>query len=70
MAKPNKTYAENHYKLTVIYETLMGSGTWPSSLKAALNMIGQPAGVPRDPVLPLGAAGVESLREMKATLGL
>ena len=50
---PNDEYRKLHHSLTVIYETLMGLGTWPASLKAALNLIGQPAGVPREPVQAL-----------------
>ena len=34
----------------------MGTGTWPAALKAALNLLGQPAGVPREPVLALAGA--------------
>jgi 4-hydroxy-tetrahydrodipicolinate synthase len=45
-----------HFALTRIYETLMGTGTWPAALKAALNMIGVPAGLPREPVQPLRPA--------------
>ncbi len=69
-AKPDRAFADVHYKLTVIYETLMGHGTWPSAFKAALTLMGQPAGVPRDPVLPLNPAGVEKLREMIKSLKL
>lgn len=69
-AKPDASYAEAHYKLTVIYETLMSVGTWPSSFKAALNMIGQPAGVPRDPVLPLDQSGMDKLREALGEIGI
>ena len=41
----------------------MGIGTWPAAFKAALNLLGQPAGVPRDPVMPLAAAELEKLRQ-------
>jgi 4-hydroxy-tetrahydrodipicolinate synthase len=54
----------------VIYQTLMGVGTWPSSLKAALALIGLPAGVPRDPVLPLTDADLDALRRTLEELGL
>ena len=47
------TYRHAHYQLTVLYEVLMGTVTWPASFKAALNLIGLPAGVPRDPVRPM-----------------
>ena len=45
-----------------VYEMMMGTGTWPSALKAALNLLGQPAGVPREPVMPLAGADLEKVR--------
>ncbi|MEO0680575.1 MAG: dihydrodipicolinate synthase family protein [Pseudomonadota bacterium] len=54
-----------HHRLTVIYETLMGTGTWPSALKCCLNLLGLPAGVPRDPV---SAASPQMEAELRATL--
>lgn len=51
-----------HLRLTRIYELLMGIGTWPAAFKEALTICGQPAGVPRDPVLPLPEADRERLR--------
>ena len=50
-----------HFALTRVYETLMGTGTWPSALKASLNMIGVPAGLPREPVQPLSPADTAKL---------
>jgi 4-hydroxy-tetrahydrodipicolinate synthase len=67
---PSADQAELHYKLTVIYQALMGTGTWPAALKAALNLLGQPAGVPRDPVLPLSGASLDGLRATMDRLGL
>jgi 4-hydroxy-tetrahydrodipicolinate synthase len=67
---PGPHQAALHYKLTVLYQMLMGTGTWPSALKAALNLLGQPAGVPRDPVLPLSAEQVDKLRRTMTELGL
>ncbi|MBL4784700.1 MAG: dihydrodipicolinate synthase family protein [Cohaesibacteraceae bacterium] len=61
---PNADYVATHNKLTDIYETLMAIGTWPSSFKAALNLIGQPAGVPRDPVLPVNPEQLEKLKKL------
>lgn len=58
-----------HHRLTVLYEQLMAAGTWPAAFKAALTLCGQPAGVPRDPVLPLAAAEVERLRATLIELG-
>ena len=58
-----------HWKLTVIYETLMGTGTWPSALKCALGLLGLPAGVPRDPVQPATSADEDKLRRVLGELG-
>lgn len=60
-AAPGPELADVHYQLTALYEMMMGTGTWPSALKAALNLLGQPAGVPREPVLPLGGADLEKV---------
>ncbi len=68
--KPGPELAELHHKLTVVYQTLMGIGTWPAALKAALNLIGQPAGVPRDPVMPLEGGDLDRLRKSLGELGL
>lgn len=62
LSKPGIQQSQLHFKLTRIYETLMSVGTWPASFKAILNLIGQPAGVPRDPTLPLTTAQSDSLR--------
>ncbi len=67
---PGPEQAALHYKLTVIYQALMGMGTWPAALKAALNLLGLPAGVPRDPVLPLRDADLDKLRRVMGELGL
>lgn len=68
--KPDRECALLHVRLTRIYETLMGIGTWPSAFKAALNLIGQPAGVPRDPVMPLEPADLERLKRVMDEFGL
>jgi len=67
---PDADYVDAHYKLTIVYETLMSLGTWPSSFKAGLNLLGLPAGVPRDPLMPLGGAGLDRLRATLDELGL
>jgi len=67
---PSAESAALHYKLTVVYQALMGAGTWPAAFKAALNLIGQPAGVPRDPVLPLAGPDLDGLKRTLGTLGL
>ena len=67
---PDDTYRHAHHQLTVLYELLMGTGTWPASFKAALNLIGQPAGVPRDPVFPLGDADLDKIKRCFDGLGI
>ena len=69
-AKPGPEYAALHYRLTVVYQLLMGTGTWPAAFKAALNLIGQPAGVPRDPVLPLAGEALEKIRRGFDEIGI
>jgi 4-hydroxy-tetrahydrodipicolinate synthase len=67
---PGPEHRRLHYQLTVLYQMLMSTGTWPSALKAALTLIGQPAGVPRDPVLPLAGADLDKVRKTLDELGL
>jgi 4-hydroxy-tetrahydrodipicolinate synthase len=67
---PDDEYGELHHKLTVLYETLMGIGTWPAALKAALNAVHVPAGLPREPVQPLGGAEAEKLSKVLRDLGI
>lgn len=69
-AAPDATYRKTHYQLTVLYELLMGVATWPASFKAALNLIGQPAGVPRDPVLPATQADIDKIKRCFDELGI
>jgi 4-hydroxy-tetrahydrodipicolinate synthase len=59
-----------HYGFTCIYETLMSLGTWPAALKSAHVLLGQPAGVPREPVAPLGSADTEKLCGVMRDFGL
>lgn len=68
--KPDQKQADIHYKLTVIYELLMGNSTWPAAFKAALNLIGQPAGVPRDPVNPATNEVVDTIKRTFDDLGI
>lgn len=69
-AAPDETWRKAHYQLTVIYELLMGTATWPAAFKAALNLIGQPAGVPRDPVLPVTEADLDKIKRVFDQLGI
>lgn len=70
LAPGSPAFRQAHNELTTIYETLMRVGTWPSALKATLELIGVPAGIPRDPVLRLGPADTDALRAMLDSLGL
>lgn len=67
---PDDTYRKTHLELTVLYELLMSLGTWPAAFKAALNLIGQPAGVPRDPVMALAPTDVDKIRQTFDRLGI
>lgn len=67
---PDETYRTAHYQLTVLYELLMGTATWPASFKAALNLIGLPAGLPRDPVLPATEADIDKIKRTFDHLGI
>ena len=67
---PSKETADLHFQLTALYELLMGTGTWPSSFKGALNLMGWPAGVPRDPVMPLTGSALEKVKARLVELGL
>jgi 4-hydroxy-tetrahydrodipicolinate synthase len=46
---PSPELARVHYQLTAVYEMMMGTGTWPSALKAALNLLASPPACPREP---------------------
>jgi 4-hydroxy-tetrahydrodipicolinate synthase len=67
--EPGEELRDMHYAMTRIYETLMALGTWPSALKAAHELIGQPAGVPREPVLPLDPEAVATLARVMHEIG-
>ncbi|GMU73644.1 MAG: 4-hydroxy-tetrahydrodipicolinate synthase [Burkholderiales bacterium] len=47
-----------------------GLGTFPASIKAALDLLGRPGGPTRDPIRPLDAAQRETLRTKMAAAGL
>ena len=59
-----------HLAVARAYSFLLEAGTAPSALKALLNLLGLPAGIPRLPVLPLDAAGEERLRALFGELGV
>ena len=48
----------------------MRTGTWPAAIKAALNLLGVPAGLPREPVQPLTADDREKLERVMGELYL
>ncbi len=70
LAAPGDDYRQTHHQLTGLYEMLMGVATWPAALKAALNLIGLPAGIPRDPVLPATQADIDKIKKGFDALGV
>ena len=48
----------------------MGHSTWPAGFKAALNLIGQPAGVPRDPVHAATDDVIDAIKKTFDDLGI
>lgn len=66
---PGEELRDTHDAFTTIYEALMALGTWPSALKAAHHLIGQPAGLPREPVLPLDAGAMAKLADILRAAG-
>ncbi|TCN22121.1 dihydrodipicolinate synthase family protein [Sinorhizobium americanum] len=69
-AAPDAAWRHAHYQLTVLYELMMGTSTWPASFKGALNLIGLPAGVPRDPVMPATADDIDKIKRTFDQLGI
>lgn len=67
---PDEALRNLHFGFTIVYEALMSTGTWPAALKAAHVLIGQPAGVPREPVLPLDPTAVASLAAVLRQAGI
>ncbi len=68
--KPGEEFQRLHHALVRIYEFLMGHATWPAALKAGLNMLGVPAGVPHEPVQPLGPDDTVKLQALLRELAL
>ncbi len=66
---PSEELRDTHDAFTRIYEALMALGTWPAGLKAAHTLIGQPAGLPREPVLPLDPAATDKLAAVMREIG-
>ena len=68
-AAPGSEYRQAHYAMTRVYEGLMSLGTWPAALKAGVNLMGQPGGVPRDPVQPLSDDARDRLAALLREIG-
>ena len=68
--EPGPMYRHAHNQLTALYEMLMGTATWPAGFKAALNLIGLPAGVPRDPVLAATQQDIDRIKKTFDQLGI
>jgi 4-hydroxy-tetrahydrodipicolinate synthase len=63
------TLRDIHYRFTRIYETLMRLGTWPSSMKAAHNLLGLPGGSPHEPVCALEGHDLTELERVLKEIG-
>ncbi len=59
-----------HLAVSRAYTSLLETGTPPAALKALLNLMGLPAGIPRLPVLPLDGADLDRLRALFAELAV
>lgn len=59
-----------HLKIGRAYTFLLETGTPPAGLKAAMNLLGLPAGKPRPPVAPLEPEAVERLCTLLDELGV
>ena len=57
-------------RMIEVFGTVLGVGTRPSGYKAALNMMGLPAGFPRDPVEPVTAEEEASIRAVLIKNGI
>ena len=68
--EPGPVYRHAHNQLTALYEMLMGTATWPAGFKAALNLIGLPAGVPRDPVMAATQQDIDRIKKTFDQLGI
>lgn len=60
-----------HARYNLLNDALINTlGTPPAGIKAALNILGLPAGVPRDHVIPLSAEEEVQLREVMVRAGV
>jgi 4-hydroxy-tetrahydrodipicolinate synthase len=58
------------FKAGKVYLALFGLGTWPAALKAAMNILDRPAGIPRLPVHPLGPSETDQLANKLREIGI
>lgn len=58
-----------HRRIARLYTFLLGTATPPAALKAALGLLGLPAGVPRAPVEPLAADDLRALTALMQESG-
>ncbi len=54
----------------VLDQQMRRTGTFPSNLKTAMNLLGRPGGFPRRPLLPLTSADTDRVRDVLASLGI
>ena len=58
------------YRLVELSHAMHGLGTFPSALKAAMNLVGRPGGYPRDPIQPLREEDQKRLQSNLHSLGV
>jgi 4-hydroxy-tetrahydrodipicolinate synthase len=62
---------EIQFKLYVLQvEGMLGNGSWPAQLKAAMNLLGKPGGYPRKPILPVTDEQEKRIRDTLRKLDL
>lgn len=59
-----------HQNIGRAYTFLLETGTPPAALKALLNLLGLPAGIPRLPAHPLAGEDLQRLRDLFSELGV
>lgn len=59
-----------HLRIARAYQFLLGTGTAPAALKAVLNALGLPAGIPRLPVHPLAGSDLDRMHALFTELGV
>ncbi len=59
-----------HVAISHVFDTLMAVDTRPAGIKGALNMLGYPAGFPREPVERLSPEGEARIRDALTRFGL